>query len=160
MAQHRAGHRDPIDLRRRLPRRDRGRFPVSARLARQGAARPRRRVPVRARRGRGGERPARSGARGGQGRTLRPSGSHGEDRRDQPRSSGRRSAARWRRDRLDAVDGESGGATGRSYADAPEIDGEVFLRDARHLSVGDIVGVTIEDADKHDLYGVPVQLPR
>ena len=42
-----------------------------------------------------------------------------------------------------------------SQADAPEIDGEVFLRDAGHLTVGDIVPVTIEDADDHDLYGVP-----
>ncbi len=56
---------------------------------------------------------------------------------------------------VDAVD-EEGGATGRSAADAPEIDGEVFLRDAGHLTVGDIVPVTIEDADEHDLYGVPV----
>ncbi|GAA3711286.1 30S ribosomal protein S12 methylthiotransferase RimO [Sphingomonas cynarae] len=56
---------------------------------------------------------------------------------------------------VDAVD-EEGGATGRSAADAPEIDGEVFLRDAGHLTVGDIVPVTIEDADDHDLYGVPV----
>ena len=48
------------------------------------------------------------------------------------------------------------GATGRSAADAPQIDGEVFLRDAAHLSVGDIVPVSIEDADEHDLYGVPV----
>ena len=55
---------------------------------------------------------------------------------------------------IDAVD-EEGGATGRSKADAPEIDGEVFLRDAGHLSVGDIVVVKIEDADEHDLYGVP-----
>ncbi len=55
---------------------------------------------------------------------------------------------------IDAVD-EDGGATGRSQADAPEIDGEVFLRDAGHLSVGDIVAVAIEDADEHDLYGVP-----
>jgi ribosomal protein S12 methylthiotransferase len=55
---------------------------------------------------------------------------------------------------IDAVD-EDGGATGRSYADAPEIDGEVFLRDAGHLAVGDIVNVRIEDADEHDLYGVP-----
>ena len=47
------------------------------------------------------------------------------------------------------------GATGRSQADAPEIDGQVFLRDAAHLSPGDIVSVTIEDADEHDLYGVP-----
>ncbi len=53
----------------------------------------------------------------------------------------------------DASDPE-GGATGRSQADAPEIDGQVFLRNAAHLSVGDIVPVTIEDADDHDLYGV------
>jgi ribosomal protein S12 methylthiotransferase len=52
--------------------------------------------------------------------------------------------------------GEEGGATGRSQADAPEIDGEVFLRDAGHLSQGDIVQVEIEDADEHDLYGVPL----
>ena len=56
---------------------------------------------------------------------------------------------------IDAVD-EEGGATGRSKADAPEIDGEVFLRDAGHLKQGDIVAVSIEDADEHDLYGVPV----
>ncbi len=49
-----------------------------------------------------------------------------------------------------------GGATGRSQADAPDIDGEVFLRDAAHLSPGDIVPVLIEDADEHDLYGVAV----
>lgn len=48
------------------------------------------------------------------------------------------------------------GATGRSQADAPEIDGEVFLRDAGHLKQGDIVKVEIEDADEHDLYGVPL----
>ena len=55
---------------------------------------------------------------------------------------------------VDVADGE-GGATGRSYADAPEIDGEVHLRDAAHLGQGDIVPVVIEDADEHDLYGVP-----
>ncbi|MGZ8345407.1 MAG: 30S ribosomal protein S12 methylthiotransferase RimO [Allosphingosinicella sp.] len=55
---------------------------------------------------------------------------------------------------IDAADDE-GGATGRSMADAPEIDGEVFLRDAGHLAQGDIVPVLIEDADEHDLYGVP-----
>jgi ribosomal protein S12 methylthiotransferase len=55
---------------------------------------------------------------------------------------------------VDLADGE-GGATGRSTADAPEIDGEVHLRDAPHLKAGDIVPVLIEDADEHDLYGVP-----
>jgi len=57
---------------------------------------------------------------------------------------------------VDAVDPESGGATGRSYADAPDIDGEVHLRDAGHLAQGDIVPARIEDADEHDLFGVPV----
>ena len=56
---------------------------------------------------------------------------------------------------IDAVDGE-GGATGRSKADAPEIDGEVHLRDAAGLKSGDIVRVLIEDSDEHDLFGVPV----
>ncbi|MFC4291637.1 30S ribosomal protein S12 methylthiotransferase RimO [Sphingorhabdus arenilitoris] len=47
------------------------------------------------------------------------------------------------------------GATGRSQADAPEIDGNVFLRDvAADLRPGDIVNVAIEDADEHDLFGV------
>lgn len=55
---------------------------------------------------------------------------------------------------VDAVD-EDGGATARSQSDAPEIDGEVFLRDASALKVGDIAKVVIEDADEHDLYGVP-----
>ncbi|MBA2933286.1 30S ribosomal protein S12 methylthiotransferase RimO [Sphingomonas sp. CGMCC 1.13654] len=53
---------------------------------------------------------------------------------------------------IDLVDGD--GATGRSKADAPEIDGEVHLRDAGHLQPGDIVQVAIEDADDHDLFGV------
>lgn len=56
---------------------------------------------------------------------------------------------------LDAVD-EDGGATGRSMADAPEIDGEVFLRDVVGREVGDIIRVRVEDADEHDLYGAPV----
>ena len=56
---------------------------------------------------------------------------------------------------IDSVDAETGGATGRSKADAPEIDGEAHLRDAGHLSSGDIVTVRIEDSDEHDLYGVP-----
>jgi ribosomal protein S12 methylthiotransferase len=56
---------------------------------------------------------------------------------------------------IDAVDSESGGATGRSKADAPEIDGEVHLRDAGGLQPGDIVRVAVEDSDEHDLYGVP-----
>jgi len=56
---------------------------------------------------------------------------------------------------IDAVDDETCGATGRSKSDAPEIDGEVHLRDAGGLRPGDITPVLIEDADEHDLYGVP-----
>jgi ribosomal protein S12 methylthiotransferase len=57
---------------------------------------------------------------------------------------------------IDTVDAETGGASGRSKADAPEIDGEVHLRDAGGLTPGDIVQARIEDSDEHDLYGVPV----
>ena len=47
------------------------------------------------------------------------------------------------------------GATGRSQADAPEIDGAVYLRNVpAGLAPGDIVAATIEDADAHDLFGV------
>ena len=47
--------------------------------------------------------------------------------------------------------------TGRSKADAPEIDGEVHLRDAGGLEAGNIVLATIEHSDKHDPYGVPAK---
>jgi ribosomal protein S12 methylthiotransferase len=56
---------------------------------------------------------------------------------------------------IDAVDEETGGATGRSKADAPEIDGEVHLRDAGGLQPGDVVPARVEDSDEHDLFGVP-----
>ena len=50
------------------------------------------------------------------------------------------------------------GATGRSQADAPEIDGNVFLRDVgKDLQVGDIIDVIVEDADEHDLFGAIAQ---
>jgi ribosomal protein S12 methylthiotransferase len=48
------------------------------------------------------------------------------------------------------------GATARSQADAPEIDGNVFLRDIDPaLAPGAIIEAVIEDADEHDLFGVP-----
>ncbi len=53
---------------------------------------------------------------------------------------------------IDALDAE--GAVGRSAADAPEIDGQVFV-DTRDVQVGDIVAVTVTAADEHDLFGVP-----
>ena len=47
------------------------------------------------------------------------------------------------------------GATGRSQADAPEIDGAVYLRNVPEgVKPGDFVQVEVEDADAHDLFGV------
>jgi len=45
------------------------------------------------------------------------------------------------------------GAVARSAADAPEIDGLVYIDDALHLEVGEFVEVRIVDADEHDLWG-------
>jgi len=48
------------------------------------------------------------------------------------------------------------GATGRSQADAPEIDGAVYLRNVPDsLAPGDVIAVRIEESDAHDLYGAP-----
>ena len=44
-------------------------------------------------------------------------------------------------------------ARGRSRADAPEIDGAVYLSSRRPLRVGDIVSARIERADDYDLHG-------
>ena len=52
---------------------------------------------------------------------------------------------------IDEVDGE--GAIGRSYADAPEIDGLVYLNGEQSLQPGDKVKVLIEHADEYDLWG-------
>ncbi|HEY9721173.1 MAG TPA: 30S ribosomal protein S12 methylthiotransferase RimO [Oscillatoriaceae cyanobacterium] len=50
------------------------------------------------------------------------------------------------------------GATARSQADAPEIDGNVFLWNVpAELQPGDFIDVLIEDSDAHDLFGVPAQ---
>ena len=47
------------------------------------------------------------------------------------------------------------GATGRSQADAPEIDGAVYLRNVpAGTQPGQVVSVLVEDADEHDLFGV------
>ena len=43
-------------------------------------------------------------------------------------------------------------AIGRSKADAPEIDGKVYLQFPEGLQPGDVVTVTVEDADDYDLY--------
>ena len=52
---------------------------------------------------------------------------------------------------IDEVDED--GAIGRSTADAPEIDGNVFLNGEQTLQPGDLVNVTIEESDEYDLWG-------
>ena len=52
---------------------------------------------------------------------------------------------------VDSVEEE--GMVGRSHADAPEIDGSVFVSRADGISAGDIVQVKINDSDDYDLYG-------
>lgn len=44
------------------------------------------------------------------------------------------------------------GAIGRTEYDAPEVDGNVFIRDGHFLQPGEIVEAHIDDADEHDLY--------
>lgn len=52
---------------------------------------------------------------------------------------------------IDEVDEE--GAIARSAADAPEIDGMVYINDGQELEVGQFVTVRITDSDEHDLWG-------
>jgi ribosomal protein S12 methylthiotransferase len=47
-------------------------------------------------------------------------------------------------------------AKGRSMADAPEIDGAVYVASRRPLRVGEIATVKIERADEYDLHGTVV----
>eukprot|EP01037_Dinobryon_pediforme_P011914 gene11914-12006_t len=60
--------------------------------------------------------------------------------------------------RLSVIIDESGPtvAKGRSKADAPEIDGSVYVSSRRPLRAGDIVTVKIERADAYDLHGTAV----
>ena len=52
---------------------------------------------------------------------------------------------------IDEVDEDE--AIGRSSADAPDIDGQVYLDGENELMVGDIVRVKVTDADAYDLWG-------
>ncbi|MCE9871876.1 30S ribosomal protein S12 methylthiotransferase RimO [Hafnia alvei] len=52
---------------------------------------------------------------------------------------------------IDEVDEE--GAIGRSMADAPEIDGAVYLNGETTLKIGDVVNVIIENVDEYDMWG-------
>ena len=52
---------------------------------------------------------------------------------------------------IDEVDAE--GAIGRTYADAPEVDGVVYLNEVTNVKPGEMVSVTITHADEYDLWG-------
>ena len=55
---------------------------------------------------------------------------------------------------VDELDEEFPVAIARSYADAPEIDGNVFVEDIdkSQIKSGDLLEVEITDADEYDLY--------
>jgi ribosomal protein S12 methylthiotransferase len=54
---------------------------------------------------------------------------------------------------IDGPSDEPGEYLARSKADAPEIDGVVYLRSEQALNAGDIVAAKITNADAYDLYG-------
>ncbi|MCW3170956.1 30S ribosomal protein S12 methylthiotransferase RimO [Shewanella subflava] len=56
---------------------------------------------------------------------------------------------------IDEVNTE--GAVGRSYMDAPEVDGKVYLTDEFDVQPGDQIWVQIIHADEHDVWGVRVE---
>jgi ribosomal protein S12 methylthiotransferase len=49
----------------------------------------------------------------------------------------------------------SNGAVARSAADAPDIDGLVYVKDSKRLKPGEFAQVRITRADSHDLWAVP-----
>ena len=54
---------------------------------------------------------------------------------------------------VDEIDSEEGIAICRSYADAPEIDGHVYVDDiTAQVKVGQFLTVTIDDASEYDLF--------
>jgi ribosomal protein S12 methylthiotransferase len=58
---------------------------------------------------------------------------------------------------VDEVDGEQ--ALGRSMADAPEIDGRVYLpagKGAKKIKTGTILTARVTRADEYDLWAEPV----
>jgi len=55
---------------------------------------------------------------------------------------------------IDEVDED--GAIGRTYADAPNIDGMVYLNDFHNCQPGDLLEVKIEHSDEYDLWGSPL----
>jgi ribosomal protein S12 methylthiotransferase len=51
---------------------------------------------------------------------------------------------------LDEVNRQGG--VGRSFADAPEIDGAVYLNGLTSVKPGDLIDAVVEEADEYDLW--------
>ena len=148
-------HRHPLDLHRRLSRRDRRGFRLSAAMARRGPARPRRRLQVRA--GRAARR-----------RTTCPASSRRRSRKSATPASWRRPPPSpppsWPRR-------SAGRSTSSSTPSIRKAAPPAAQRPTRRRSTARSISATpgiwrratssavlVEDADEHDLYGVP--LPR
>ncbi len=58
---------------------------------------------------------------------------------------------------VDAV--SESGAVARSAADAPEIDGLVYIEEHTDVQVGDFVDVRIDATDEHDMWGSLIKQP-
>ncbi|MBQ7154197.1 MAG: 30S ribosomal protein S12 methylthiotransferase RimO [Synergistaceae bacterium] len=57
---------------------------------------------------------------------------------------------------IEEIDSENGEVWGRSYRDAPEIDGMVCVEGADSVKLGDIVRAKINDCNENDLFGEAV----
>ena len=57
---------------------------------------------------------------------------------------------------IDEVDSDR--IIGRSYADAPEIDGNVIINSHNRYNIGDIVTAKIHKSDKYDLWGTVIKV--
>lgn len=58
---------------------------------------------------------------------------------------------------IDETEDETGVAVGRTTADAPDIDGQVYVTTPDHVEPGDFVDVKITDSLEHDLVGKVVK---
>ncbi len=57
---------------------------------------------------------------------------------------------------VDSVEGDT--VVGRSYGDAPEIDGNVLVQGSAGIEPGDFIDVRITGCDSYDLFGEPAEV--
>ena len=87
------------------------------------------------------------------GRHMGAGAVHMEDQISQKRCGHRPNKSTTIEAIIDDID-EDGIATCRTWADAPEIDGNLFIDEGTEgLSVGDVVQVVVEEASEYDLWG-------